>query len=229
MHVTLARLGDPARVRGSPPVRGRHRVAAGRLHRRRPQLLAATLVLVGGLSARGDGVGLAVAAAAAIGAWRLVGSLERRAQQPVTDAGLPLALDLAAAALRCGRTVPDAVDAGAPAAPRSAAALGRVSAALRNGDDPAVAWSLAGEDLALRLVARAAVRSADSGARMAGAFERAAAQLRRDAGLRAEARAQRVAILAVAPVGLCHLPAFVCIGVIPVLAGIAHAAFAGVG
>lgn len=210
---------------------GRHRAAVRVRYLTRPPrpVLAAAVVLLGGVSLRGDVVGWTVAAGAAALAWWLVGRLDHGPRQPAADAGLPLALDLVAAALRCGQTVPEALAAGAPAAPGSAARLGRVSAALRTGDVPREAWSCVDQDPQLRLVARVAVRSADSGARMADAFERAAQQLRRDSLARAEARAQRVAILAVGPVGLCHLPAFVCIGVVPVLAGIARTAFTGIG
>ena len=46
-------------------------------------------------------------------------------------------------------------------------------------------------------------------------------RIRSTAADTAEARAQRAAVLITAPLGLCFLPAFVCLGVAPTVAGIA--------
>ena len=70
-------------------------------------------------------------------------------------------------------------------------------------------------------MAVAARRSASSGARLAGALEQVAAELRSAARHDALARAQRAGSFAVAPLGLCFLPAFVCLGIVPVVAGLA--------
>lgn len=186
---------------------------------------AAVSAVVAVVSIRSDAVGWVFALAAAAAASWLVRRLAGRSAGGAPDPGLPLALDLAASALRCGCTVADALDAAAPAAGHTAEQLRSVATAVRSGADPAVAWAALAGDPGLGLVARVAVRSAGSGARLAEAFERAADQVRGDAAARAEARAHRVAVLAVGPVGLCHLPAFVCLGVVPVLAGLAHGVF----
>jgi hypothetical protein len=42
-----------------------------------------------------------------------------------------------------------------------------------------------------------------------------------DAGDEARAAAERAAVLIAGPLGLCYLPAFVCLGIVPVIAGLA--------
>jgi hypothetical protein len=55
---------------------------------------------------------------------------------------------------------------------------------------------------------------------MAIALERLAEDLRCDRAAAAEAAVRRVSVLAVLPLGLCFLPAFVLTGVVPVVASI---------
>ncbi|MCW2777557.1 MAG: hypothetical protein JWN17_1282, partial [Frankiales bacterium] len=53
------------------------------------------------------------------------------------------------------------------------------------------------------------------------AVARLAADARAEARSAAEQRARRAGVLAVAPLGLCFLPAFVLLGVVPVVVGLA--------
>ncbi|ORB82442.1 hypothetical protein B1T49_27950, partial [Mycobacterium persicum] len=48
-----------------------------------------------------------------------------------------------------------------------------------------------------------------------------AAQSRQDAAHAATAGAQQAGVLIAGPLGLCFLPAFVCLGLVPVVAGLA--------
>jgi tight adherence protein B len=138
------------------------------------------------------------------------------------DGGLPFALDLAAAALRCGRDVANALRLAAPVlAPATAAQWRRVAGLIALGADPDQAWMSVGDDADLAPVAVAARRSAKSGARLAAAFSRLARDLRAEQRSVALARANRAGVLAMAPLGLCFLPAFVCIGIVPTIVGIA--------
>jgi Flp pilus assembly protein TadB len=138
------------------------------------------------------------------------------------DGGLPFALDLAAAALRCGRDVANALRVAAPVlAPATAAQWRRVAGLIALGADPDQAWMSVGDDAELAPVAVAARRSAKSGARLAAAFSRLARDLRAERRSTALARANRAGVLAMAPLGLCFLPAFVCIGIVPTIVGIA--------
>jgi pilus assembly protein TadC len=135
---------------------------------------------------------------------------------------VPLALDLAAAALRAGQSVAAAfalVSAAAPQAQRLE--LERVVAQLRAGAEPLEAWTVVDAASPLAVVARVAGRSIVSGARLAGALEHAARELRREAAGEAQERAHRAGVHAVAPLALCFLPSFVCIGIVPAIVGLA--------
>ncbi|HEU5009017.1 MAG TPA: type II secretion system F family protein [Jatrophihabitantaceae bacterium] len=143
------------------------------------------------------------------------------------DAALALALDLAAAALRSGQSVPSALSLTAPVLPAALAAQWRRTAALLAlGAEPGRAWAALGEDVALAPVAVAAGRSADSGARLARTFTQLAADTRAEVQADALARANRAGVFAMAPLGLCFLPAFICLGIVPTIAGIADGIFA---
>jgi pilus assembly protein TadC len=130
-------------------------------------------------------------------------------------------VDLVAAALRAGappdaaaRLVADAV--GGDVGER----LRRVARDLRSGTPTAQAWTHLGDSDAAGRVARAASRSGESGAALAGALGRVADDLRSDAVLAAEARARKAGVLVVLPLGLCFLPAFVLTGLVPVIVAV---------
>jgi hypothetical protein len=128
------------------------------------------------------------------------------------DRSLPLVLDLAAAGLRSGRTLADALARAAPAGGDATCA--------------AQAWAGLPRDGPLGQMARVAVRSAASGLRLASGFERLAGELRADAAAAAAVRAHRAGVAAMAPLAACFLPSFVCLGVVPVVAGVARGALA---
>ena len=187
-------------------------------------ILAASVVLFGPI--RGGVGGLAVAP---IVAW-LVGLAQASAvvrAPPDAARRVPLVLDLLAAALRSGQPVATAVAVVAPVAGDDhRERLRLVAGLLRFGADPAVAWGSL-SDSVLAPVAAAAVRSAESGLRLARGFELLAAELRDEARAAALARAHRAGVWAMAPLGLCFLPAFACLGVLPVIVGIAHGVLTG--
>lgn len=141
-------------------------------------------------------------------------------------AGEPLALagawELLAACLRAGVPVPMALRAIAegldvPAGP----ALCRTAELLTLGADPTQAWLPALDCGATARLAKAARRSGRSGTAFAESLIRLAAEARAGAREQSEARAQRAGVLIAAPLGLCFLPAFLLIGVVPVLIGLA--------
>lgn len=157
--------------------------------------------------------------------------LGRRAQRALgrprrDDDGEALALagawDLLAACLRAGMPVPVAVRAvadglGAPAEP----ALRRTAELLALGADPEQAWQPALDCPSTARLARAARRSGRSGSALAESLTRLAAESRAVARERSEARAQRAGVLIAGPLGLCFLPAFLALGVLPVVIGLA--------
>jgi pilus assembly protein TadC len=123
--------------------------------------------------------------------------------------------------MRAGSPLPEALALAAPAAGDHAGALDQVGVLLRLGAEPAAAWGTVEAD-PLGQLARTAVRSAESGVRLAAALEASAQQLRTEFQTSARMRAERTGVLALAPLGLCFLPAFVCLGIVPVVVGIAR-------
>ncbi|WIM86403.1 type II secretion system F family protein [Candidatus Mycobacterium wuenschmannii] len=133
-------------------------------------------------------------------------------------------LDVLAVCLAAGMAVSSAAAATAAAAPpRLAQILCRAADLLALGADPDVAWT-AGSDVAdpqIVALLRLARRSSASGVAMAEAVAGLAAQCRQDAVHQAAATAERAGVLISGPLGLCFLPAFVCLGIVPVIAGLA--------
>jgi len=187
--------------------------------------IAAGACIVAAVAAFGPGVGAAVAVLIAPPLVLLVGHLhgrQRRRGLPDDARRVPLLLGLLAATLRSGQPISSALAAVAPlAGARLGEQLGQVGGLLHLGADPAQAWASL-TDPALAPVASTARRSAESGVRLARGFELLADELRADARATAVARAQRAGVWAVAPLGLCFLPAFACLGIVPVIVGIAH-------
>jgi pilus assembly protein TadC len=189
--------------------------------------LAVTAAVTGGLIA---GLLAGWPAAVPIGLLAAAGLLVvlRRAESPAdrrerlaAAAQLPMVADLLAAALRSGAAPERAalVVGEAVAGPVGSGLVG-VSRALRIGLPPAEAWArLAGLPGADRM-ARAAVRSAESGLAMSRALDRLADDLRCDRAAAADAAVRRASVLAVLPLGLCFLPAFLLTGVVPVIVSV---------
>jgi pilus assembly protein TadC len=70
-------------------------------------------------------------------------------------------------------------------------------------------------------------RSSRSGAAFAGAVAELAAQRRLALEDRAVAAAERAGVLISGPLGLCFLPAFLCLGIVPVVVGLASRVLSG--
>jgi len=128
-------------------------------------------------------------------------------------------LELAAAALDSGAGLGRALELLAPcSAPTIRESLRPVVAALAIGADWETAWrsSAVQNPAALRLrdsLAFAALTGAPSSA----VLYAQAARLRREEFRSAERRAAALGVKLVVPLGLCSLPAFICLGVVPVL------------
>ena len=155
--------------------------------------------------------------------------LQGQRQAPGRD---PLAvassLDVLAVCLEAGMAVSAAAAAAAPAAPAPLdRVLRRAADLLALGADPTVAWSIPPDlpiksaDTQIDALLRLARRSASSGAALAAGVAELADQCRHDAAHAATAAAERAGVLIAGPLGLCFLPAFVCLGIVPVVAGLA--------
>ncbi|WP_228046205.1 type II secretion system F family protein [Saccharopolyspora montiporae] len=99
-------------------------------------------------------------------------------------------------------------------------AVREVAERLSFGVDPAAAWEPALRHPGTADLARAARRSARTGAGLAAAATEIAARERERAAESAQRRSQRAAVWIAGPLGLCFLPAFLCLGVVPVVLGL---------
>jgi pilus assembly protein TadC len=172
----------------------------------------------------GGALGLALGAGAAVAGPRLIARLDGgESEGTELAATLPLALDLLAACLAGGAAPRAAVEAVAAAFPGPCGRrLERVASSLALGAAPAEAWGALGAARdAAGAAARALARAAEGGAPVAGAVQRVAADARRRQAADAHRRAARAGVLAVLPLGACFLPAFVLLGVVPAVVGLA--------
>jgi pilus assembly protein TadC len=132
--------------------------------------------------------------------------------------------DVLAACLSAGMATATATAAAAELAPPGLAdQLTRAAQLLALGAEADRAWADPGSaaDPHGIVLARLARRSAMSGAALAGSVAELADQVRTDAGAAADAAAERASVLIAGPLGLCYLPAFICLGIVPVVAGLA--------
>lgn len=219
---------DPTRDHhASTPNRDEER--AGRQEPRRPVRARHRHRVVGALSGFaagvlvGGGAGFVVGLVTAVVVDQVLARLEPQAARIRRErlaADLPLAADLLAACLRAGRPPTQAVEAvSAALAGPLGGELATVVAALRLGSGPATAWQRFLDDAALAPFGRGMVRVWDSGAPLADTLDRLADDARRARRTLAEQRARAVGVKAAAPLGLCFLPAFVLVGIVPLVAG----------
>lgn len=192
---------------------------------RRSRLVAAGAAGVAVAWFLGGPAGLAGGALASVLVDRGIGRLPARSDRQraaAVAADLPLALNLIAACLQAGSPLGPTVEVVGRAlgGPLGEELVG-VAVSLRLGSPPELAWSRLAADPTTRPVARAVVRVSDSGAALAALATRLADDQRDRMRLAADAAARRAGVLVVAPLGLCFLPAFLLLGVAPVVIGLA--------
>ena len=212
---------EPGRVVSvrEPPARRAERAVLLRL---RPLLVV--IAGAGGWAMLGGTLGALAGLAAAVAVWVVLGRTEdpavvRRRERLVED--LPVGVDLLAACLDVG------------AAPESALvtvsrALGgpvgeeflSVHHRLEVGVDPAEVWRTVAGHPQLGPLGRAVGRAHDTGASVGRAVHQLADELRERAAADVETRARSIEVKAAAPLGLCLLPAFVVLGVVPMVVGV---------
>jgi Flp pilus assembly protein TadB len=188
-------------------------------HRTVVSLLAglAPLVVLGGA------VGVVAGVVLAAGVHRTLGAREpaheRRRREAITRE-LPLAVDLLGVALAAGAAPSGALTAVATATDGPLAAELRMAEhGLRLGRDPVQVWQEVGRRPGLAGLGRTMARAMETGASVSEALHRLADDLHGVAGLESESRARAVGVRATAPMGLCLLPAFAIVGVVPLVAG----------
>jgi pilus assembly protein TadC len=187
---------------------------------------AVVVLVVGVLVIRAAGRGPALAGLTPALVLVLVRHLSARAaarrRHRAVTAALPRFADLVAACLESGATPADAVDVvrrhlGGPLA----VSLAPVAGALRSGVDPLAAYGNQGHDDPVRGFVAALSRAMESGAPLADTVAAIADDQRLRRRWSAEAAARRAGVHAVGPLVVCFLPAFVLLGVVPVVLGIA--------
>ncbi|MDQ6649252.1 MAG: type II secretion system F family protein [Actinomycetota bacterium] len=170
--------------------------------------------------------GVLLGGAAGLGVERALRAMEpaavrRRRVRILLD--LPPALDLVAACLAGGSPLGAALEVvGEATGGPLGAVLQQVAGASRLGAAATQAWLPVDGPPELVAVGRAIARVADSGAALSDTIVRLAADQRRRAAASAAESVRRAGVLAVLPLGLCFLPAFVLIGIVPVVAGVAR-------
>ncbi|NYI99369.1 Flp pilus assembly protein TadB [Nocardioides thalensis] len=180
---------------------------------------AGAAVLLGGPAAPVAGalVGAAV--------WVVAGRVEPRGvrlRREEVRRDLPHVVALLGAALRSGAAPAVAVDLACRALPGAAAdRLRPVAARLELGADPAAVWGELADDPALGPLGRTMARTHRTGAPVVDAVDRLGEDLARQARAEVEDRARAVGVRAAVPLGVCLLPAFLLLGIVPLVAGLA--------
>jgi Flp pilus assembly protein TadB len=160
---------------------------------------------------------------AAVAVWVVIGRAEpasERRRRDLARRDLPHLVGLLGDALRSGRSTAEALALvtlalPGPASERLAVAVPR----LRLGLDPRTVWDELAGDAALAPLGRVLARAHTTGAPVVAAVEALAASLAEDARGEVEDRARAVGVKAALPLGLCLLPSFVLLGIVPVVAG----------
>jgi Flp pilus assembly protein TadB len=182
------------------------------------RLVLTAMVLAAGLIAGGGPMGIVLGVAGAL----VVTLVRPGADVPIVNADdVPVVVDLVAGCLAAGASLPDALDAAAVAADDVLrAACIAVAVALRAGTPPEQAWQSWLADPSLAPVARTAVRTMQTGAAAAADLQRTSTRLRARRRAIAQQRVRQASVWLVVPLGLCFLPAFVLVAVVPLVIGL---------
>ena len=192
-----------------------------------PRTLRAVAAAVGLVFALAWGgvVGIAGGVLLAVGLPILLARLEPRAarlrREAMARQSAPTA-DLLAACLSSGASLPASVLAVADAmGDPIARPLRTLVHSLELGADPSTAWRALADQSALAPIARAAARSTESGAPLSDLLRGTAGDMRREHRARADAAARASGVKAVGPLAACFLPAFLLLGIVPVVVSLA--------
>lgn len=187
------------------------------------RVTATVAVALGALFFVGGTAGALAALVAAGACWWATGRMEppsvRRRRERLA-ASVPHAVDLLAACLSAGLSPSAAVEQITAAVDDPLAGeFAALSSRLRLGVDPGTVWRDLATHPQLGGLGRTISRAVDSGASVAHAMLRLADDLRQRNRAEVETRARAVGVKAALPLGVCLLPAFVLVGVVPLVAG----------
>ncbi|WP_439959789.1 type II secretion system F family protein [Streptomyces abyssomicinicus] len=186
--------------------------------------MAVGWLLLGGLPGLVAGVLAGLILRHRLGRWAArEAATDRTAVQAARQ--LPLAADLLAACVEAGADPVVAARAvGAALGGPLGARLEQGAAEVRLGGEPAGAWRGLAAVPGAAPLARLIERAGESGLPAAAPAARLAAEARAAGDRAAAGRARRAGVLVTGPVGLCFLPAFITVGVLPVVIGLAGGA-----
>lgn len=170
----------------------------------------------------GPGVGLAAASIVWVAASRIE-PRSVRARREALSRDLPHVVTLLGAALRAGIAPSVAIALVRRALPGHAAdVLAPISARLALGADPGDVWSELAAHADLGPLGRTMSRAYRTGSPVVAAIDRLADELCRRSRAEVEDRARTVGVRAAVPLGVCLLPAFLLVGIVPLVAALAE-------
>lgn len=191
---------------------------------RRRRAVWTLLGAVGAALFVGGTAGLVGGVVVAVGVWVVVGRSESpasRREREQTRRELPHVVTLLGAALRAGSPPEEAARLVCRVLPGPATLrLHHSVARLELGADPGEVWTRLALEPGLAPLGRTLARSHATGASVVLAVDRLGEELAREARAGVEDRARAVGVKAAVPLGLCLLPSFVLIGIVPVVAGL---------
>ena len=187
----------------------------------RHRLLWSAAASAGGLTLVDPPLGWVVAVVLFVVIWTVIGRAEPRAvrrDRELARQQLPHVVHLLASVLRGGGSVPQAIGQVCRALPGPATATLRLAEGrLRVGAPPREVWAELAAHPVLGPLGRTLARADASGASVADAVARLGDDLARAHRAEIEDLARTVGVRAALPLGVCLLPAFLLIGIVPVV------------
>ncbi len=214
-----AALALPVRPTLRQPATAATATTVGWLHRHR---LVWSLLAGAGAAVFVQGrAGPAAGVVAGVVCWVAIGRAEPadvRRRRDAVRRDLPHVVELFGATLRAGAAPTEGIALVCAALPGAAGdRLSGVAARLSLGLDPVEVWTSLADDPQLGRLGRTLARAHATGAPVVASVERLADDLARTARAETEERARAVGVKAALPLGLCLLPAFVLIGIVPLV------------
>jgi Flp pilus assembly protein TadB len=191
---------------------------------RRYRWLLAPAVGAGAWVLLGGTVGMVAAVGCTAICWRMIGRAEpesARRRREAVGRDLPVLVHLVAIGLRAGVDPVSALVTATAALPGPATEeLGPLIAPHRLGVDPDRLWAGVAAVPGLEPLGRTLARAGESGASVVSVIDRLAVEVGRDQRATVEDRARQVGVKAAVPLGVCLLPAFLLVGIVPVVGGL---------